>query len=135
MASLDTTALIDLGNPRRPGHVAAATLLRAVLRRGEQICTTRINIAELRVGVERGSDRVREQQKFEQAVSLCVVLELDEAAGDRFGVIQAHLYQLGRPIGDMDALIAAICLTHGQSLITRNPKHFVDIPGLIVETY
>jgi predicted nucleic acid-binding protein len=42
---------------------------------------------------------------------------------------------IGRPAGDMDTLIAAIALAHGQRLVTRNPKHFADVPGLIVESY
>ena len=92
-------------------------------------------MAELRVGIERAGERNAEQQRFELVTSLCVILELDEAARERFGAIQAHLYRLGRPVGDMDALIAAICLTNGQSLMTRNPKHLLDVPGLVTESY
>jgi tRNA(fMet)-specific endonuclease VapC len=135
VAVLDTNVLIDLGDPRRAGHAAAATLVRNVIRRGDPVCTTRINIAELRVGIERATDRAREEQRFERATSSLFVLELDEAAAEHFGRTKAYLFGLGRPVGDMDALIAAICLTHNQRLITRNGKHFADVPGLVVEGY
>jgi predicted nucleic acid-binding protein len=35
----------------------------------------------------------------------------------------------------MDVLIAAVAMANGQELITRNPRHFADIPGLVVATY
>ena len=132
---LDTNVLIDLGDPRRAGHQMAVALSRNVIRNGEPLCTTRINIAELRVGLERAADRAREEQRFERATAALVLLEFDEAAAEHFGRVEAYLYSLGRPVGDMDALIAAICLTHGQRIITRNGKHFADVPGLVVEGY
>jgi tRNA(fMet)-specific endonuclease VapC len=135
MAALDTNVLIDLGDPRRHGYKTAAALVRNVTRQGESVCTTRINIAELRVGLERAADRAREEHRFETATSSLVVLELDEVAAEHFGKITAFLFGLGRPVGDMDALIAAICLAHNQKLITRNRKHFSDVPGLVVEGY
>jgi predicted nucleic acid-binding protein len=63
------------------------------------------------------------------------VLELDEDAARRFGAITARPYRLGRPAGDLDVLVAAVALAHGQSLVTRNPKHFADLPGLTVHAY
>ena len=53
----------------------------------------------------------------------------------RFATIAAHLTRIGRPAGDMDTLIAAVALANDQTLITRNPRHFADIPGFPTESY
>jgi predicted nucleic acid-binding protein len=36
----------------------------------------------------------------------------------------------GLLIGDIDLLIAATALVHGDTLLTRNVRHFQRIPGL-----
>ena len=135
MPVLDTNVLIDLGNPRRSGHADAVALVRDAMARGEAICTTRLNVAELRVGVERAADRASEERRVQRALAPLVILEFDAQSAEHFGRIQGYLLDLGRPIGDMDALIGSVCLTTGQRLITRNPKHFADIPSLIVDGY
>jgi tRNA(fMet)-specific endonuclease VapC len=35
----------------------------------------------------------------------------------------------------LDRLIAATALAHGLALATRNPKHFREIPGLMIEEW
>ena len=41
---------------------------------------------------------------------------------------------LGRPIGDMDLLIAATALRHELTLLTNNRRHFNRIPSLALES-
>jgi len=135
MACLDTNILIDIGNPRRPGHSKAAQLVAEAVNRGEAICTTRFNIAELLVGLERATDRISEEQRFHRAIANLSVLEFDEISAEHFGRVQARLLNIGRPVGDLDVLIAAVCLANGQKLITRNAKHFADVQGLVVVAY
>lgn len=135
MACVDTNVLIDLGNPRRPGHISALAANARAVAAGEALCTTRFNIAELLVGVERAADRARAERSFLLATANLVILEFDEIAAQNFGRIQSHLLNIGRPAGDMDTLIAAVSITNGQRLITRNAKHFADVPGLVIESY
>lgn len=52
------------------------------------------------------------------------ILPFDEAAALRFGAVVAQREAIGRPIGPMDAQIAAICLVHGATLATRNVRDF-----------
>ncbi len=42
---------------------------------------------------------------------------------------------LGKPTGEMDALIAATAMGHKAVLITGNRKHFENIEGLKVEVW
>ncbi|HEY8751130.1 MAG TPA: type II toxin-antitoxin system VapC family toxin [Tepidisphaeraceae bacterium] len=136
MAVLDTTVLIDLlRSPRNTNHVRAARKIIALQAAGAALLTTRINIAELFVGVELSNDPVREEARVQSILNKFGILELDELVARRFGTIAASLQRRGQPSGDLDALIAAIALVNGQSLVTRNPKHFEQIPGLLVETY
>ena len=136
MTCLDTTLLIDLMREQRrnrPGP--ASSKVQQLLARGERLVTTRINLAELRVGVARAADPTAERLAVEQVVAPLVVLEIAAAAADQFGVLEAHLLALGRPVGDFDVMIASVCLVNGCRLVSRNPKHFADMAGLRIESY
>lgn len=52
------------------------------------------------------------------------VLEADQRAAPYFADIRATRRRLGRPIGSMDAWIAAICRRHDVPLVTRNVRDF-----------
>jgi len=128
--------LIDLG--RRvgsPHRQRAQACVSQLLARGELLSTSRLNEAELRVGVEMAADRQAESQKVEQLMAFLAVVEFDGVAARRFAALKAHLRSIGRPAGDFDILIAATAVATGQILVTRNPKHFADMPGLRIETY
>lgn len=136
MAVLDTTLLLDLIRSRRSDeHRRAVAKLSDLRSAGQVLATTRINVAELWVGVERSSDRDAELRRVEGALAGVTVLEVDELAGRRFGLVKARLTKLGAASGDFDMMIAAIALCHGQSVVTRNPRHFKLVPGLVLDTY
>lgn len=138
MACLDTTALIDL-MPRKRGvskHLASLEeLLDSLRREGEMMATTRINLAELYVGLARTSDPQSERKRIANALAGLEILEFDEPASRQFGVVSNRLALIGRPAGDFDAAIAAIAMVNNQRVITRNPRHFIDVPGLDVLIY
>lgn len=136
MACLDTSVLLDL-----TGRAGAAIRNRAQLclaqaaRPGLRRCTTRLSVAELWVGVERSDDPRRERDEMRELLANLDILEFNETAARQFGRITAHLQRIGRPVGDMDVLIASVAMANGQVLVTRNPKHFVGIPALEVISY
>jgi tRNA(fMet)-specific endonuclease VapC len=136
MACLDTTFLIDLAGSKGRGYRRRAEAkLRALQDADEPLTTTRFNVAELWVGVARSSAPEVEGAAVEALVESFLVLEFDSRAARVFGSIAASAHGRGRPVGDMDALIASVALCHGQKLVTRNERHFNEIPGLVVETY
>jgi len=49
--------------------------------------------------------------------------------------VDAMLVKKGRVLSFPDVAIAATALHHNLILVTRNVKHFQDIPGLKVESY
>jgi tRNA(fMet)-specific endonuclease VapC len=46
-----------------------------------------------------------------------------------------ELERAGKPIGNMDLLIAAHALSRRMTLITNNMKHFAHVPGLRTEVW
>jgi toxin FitB len=87
-------------------------------------------LAELRFGMELlepGARRTRLEQAYERiATELFVgrVLVFDRVAADHFGKLRAKRRNAGKPIGAMDALIAAIALANSMILATRNTGNF-----------
>ena len=135
MACLDTTLLIDLGRSRGDLSRRAARKTVELALQGEAVVTTQFNVAELYVGVQLSSDPTREAGSVARVLDGLQVLNFDDRAAWLFAEFAARLRRLGRPIGDMDVLIAASAVAFGHKLITRNPAHFSDIPHLRVESY
>jgi tRNA(fMet)-specific endonuclease VapC len=97
--------------------------------------TSRINEAEFRIGPEMSSERGKELERVERVLAGILILEFNADAALRYAIVKATMFKRGRPIGDCDALIASVALAHGQLLLTRNPRHFRNIPGLHVQSY
>jgi len=135
VACLDTTLLVDLARPEGKWKRRALQKLRQVVDRGERLVTTRFNLAELYVGVERSDDPERDERAVQAVVGDLGVLDFDDRAARLFGQITAYLQKTGRPTGDMDVLIAATSMAAGHWLVTRNASHFENIPDFAVETY
>jgi tRNA(fMet)-specific endonuclease VapC len=59
------------------------------------------------------------------------ILPITQAVMERFAQVRGALpRQIRQQIGDMDILIAATCLEHDLTLLTRNRKDFRQIPNL-----
>lgn len=83
--------------------------------------------------VVRGYQRLRHTtalQRFLQRLSSTEVLPLEEPAAVLAGRIAGDLEAMGRPIGLVDPLIAAIALHHNLVLVTGNVAHFQRIQSL-----
>ncbi|MEK7833931.1 MAG: type II toxin-antitoxin system VapC family toxin [Acidobacteriota bacterium] len=59
------------------------------------------------------------------------VLPFDEAAAERFMQLKAAVKQ----VGTQDLKIAAIALSVGGILVTRNSVDFARVPGLVIEDW
>ena len=136
MACLDTTLLVDLLRSNMERKRQAFEKIEALVRNGEAIVTTRVNLAELYAGIELSDDPERDYERLRATLSYVdAILDFDDMAAQCFGQSTAHLRRIGRPAGDMDVLIAATALANGHCLVTRDVSHFAAIPGLTVEDY
>ncbi len=135
MACLDTTLLVDLARPSGPWKHRALNKLQQLVDLAEELVTTRFNVAEMYVGVERSDNPEREGRAVQTVIGDLGILDFDDRAARLFGQITGYLQSIGRPAGDMDVLIAATCMAAGHCLVTRDASHFQNIPELAVQTY
>jgi tRNA(fMet)-specific endonuclease VapC len=135
MACLDTTVLIDLISNNTRLRARAFSKVGQLLKRSQELTTTRFNVAELYVGAARCKDSSAEQKVIDDLLSDIGILEFDDRCARLFGQVTAFLQSVGKPAGDMDVLIASTALASGHILVTRNRIHFANIPELVVEEY
>jgi len=109
------------------GRQAAIDLLTALAPDGLAISI--ITVGEIYEGIYYGQNRQRHERGFRQFRRLVKVLPITERVAKRFAVIRGELRQRGRIIGDPDLLIGATALEHDLTLVTRNRRHFQEIPG------
>ncbi len=98
-------------------------------------------LAELRHGVERlpaSRRRTRLDEWLRHDLPARFegrVLAIDETIAAAWGVIVARREAKGRPIGVMDAWIAATAETHELTLVTRNTGDFRDAVTAILDPW
>lgn len=123
---LDTNVVSEWVKPRPEPRVVA--WLADVDE--DRVFISVVTIAELRHGIEplsagrrreRLDEWVRDElpQRFEGRV-----LPIDAAVADAWGVLVARRERTGRPIGTMDAFMAATAEVHDLTLVTRNTSDF-----------
>ena len=136
MAVLETTIVIDLlkeSKRRRPGP--ATRKLQELTDRGEIWQIAIFTLAELYVGVAKGSRPEQERAAIEQCVSAFAILPFERSTAEVFGTIVGKLETRGESISDIDALIASVAFERDELVVTRNLRHFERVPGLRVEGY
>lgn len=103
------------------------------LRRSE-IAISIVSHVEIREGVINARDRRAAEQGYRRFLRGTRVLVLSRPVAERAAEIRADLRRRGLPVGTrtMDLLIAATAVEHDLELVTRNARHFRDIPELRV---
>jgi tRNA(fMet)-specific endonuclease VapC len=107
---------------------------KAVLQ-GVRMSTTPINLCELYVGVYGSRDPTRELGKVDGLINLLDVLEFGVDASRIYGEKSNRSQLKNKPIGDFDLIIACIAMSHGEALVTRNIRHFRNVPDLVIEEW
>jgi tRNA(fMet)-specific endonuclease VapC len=90
--------------------------------------------AELRFGYLRVRS-VRLEQLVEGFLATMRVAEWGDPCDRLYAELRAHLERRGKPIGQMDMLIAAHALALGAVLVTDNLREFSTVEGLAVENW
>ncbi len=62
-------------------------------------------------------------------------LPIDDAAAKCFGRFKAALRRVGKPIGDLDLLIAGVAASRRLKVVTNNTEHFERITDISVENW
>lgn len=103
----------------------------------DRIFLSVVTLAELRYGVERmpaGARRARLERWLEQELPLRFegrILPVDEKVAEGWGKAVSRSEELGRPMGVMDAFLAATVEAHHLTLVTRNVGHFLLLKSVL----
>jgi tRNA(fMet)-specific endonuclease VapC len=131
----DTDFFIDIMRSKRQHHDVAVRKLEELDAGGIKISMAAITRFELSSGIEQFVRPDEERARVRRLVRAYPTLPLEGATADRSGEIYGFLRARGTTIGVADALIGATALVYGESVLTRNRKHFSRIQGLQIETY
>jgi len=114
---------------RRP-----ATLAEKFERYAETLNVSMITAAELRFGAEKAG-RPKLAEVVEAYLERLAILDWTNEVTSHYARIRSELERSGKPIGNMDLLIASHAVSQGMTLVTNNIKHFPNVPGLKVEVW
>ena len=114
----------------RIAQVPRANLAFCIVSFHEQVLGCNTYIAQAKTS----ADLVRGYRMFDRVLSAfaaALVLPFDTNAAAIFGGLVAQRVR----IGTMDLRIAAIALSQGLTLLTRNARDFSKVPGLLLEDW
>ncbi len=112
----------------------------SVMARWKSLTDPRLSVsviceAEVLYGLEsKQSERLF--LDFQRAIqNRLKIWPFDELAAQTFAALKARQKRRGRPIADLDLLIAATAKAHNLALATLDTRHFHEIEGLAVEDW
>jgi len=93
-----------------------------------------ITAAELRFGAVKAA-RPKLAELIEAYLDRIAILDWTNEVTHYYARIRSELERSGKPIGNLDLLIASHAVSQGMIVVTNNLKHFSDVPGLKVEVW
>ena len=90
--------------------------------------------AELRYGAERVKSP-KLVATVEAWLGLFTIAPWDDDAARTYAKVRTALDAKGKPIGNLDVLIASHARARGATLVTNNTRHFSQVPGLHLENW
>jgi predicted nucleic acid-binding protein len=130
---LDTDAVSEWVKPRpNPGIIGWMESADE-----DRIFLSVVSLAELRYGVERiaaGRRRSRLEQWLQHELPLRFegrILPVDTNVAEAWGRTVSRSEAAGRPMGIMDAFLAATAETYQMTLVTRNVSHFPLVKAVL----
>ncbi len=137
MILLDTNVVSESLRPRPSSTLVA--WLDAQPAESIYLCTP--VLAELYGGVLRLTEGRRKDhlrlaiERIENELFRGRILTLDSGAAKRYGEVTSIRERMGRPIGQMDALIAAIALSNQAALATRDVGDFLGLGLELIDPF
>ena len=128
MILLDTNVVIAFFN-------GSKSVLERVHSEIDRIALSTLVVAELDYGAKASQKAEENLEKLYRFVDIVRVVPFDLECAKIFGTIKSKLRKMGKPTGEVDALIAATAMSNKAVLVTGNRKHFENIKGLKVEAW
>ncbi len=128
---LDTGIAGDFIDRRRGVYEHA----RQAVARGNRVGIGIPVLAELVYGLEQSVSRDRNMQRLRTALSAWRVWPFDNKAAFEYGRLAAELKRIGRPMQQVDIMIAAIAFSLGNCSVVTADSDLAAVPGLPVENW
>ena len=116
MILLDTNIVIAFFNGNK-------SVLKEISAQIDSIALSVLVIAELDYGAKASQKAKENLEKLYRFVDIVQVVPFDLECAKIFGTIKSKLRKIGKPTGEMDALIAATAMAHKAVIVTGNRKH------------
>ena len=97
---------------------------------GSGAATSAVCLAEIEWGLFKNPSPRRWEGYHRDILPSVTCLLPDRETWTRFARMKARQHQLGRPVADLDLLIAATAVHHNLILATLDVRHFTAIEGL-----
>ena len=130
MTCLDTDVLVSL----LKGKSSAVETISNLENSEGVLFTTSITSYELVKGAYISSKQNSNLKLVKDLLSNLNILNLNEEVIYTAGKIYRDLRKKGKPIGEFDILIAAICISNNETLIS-NDAHFKHVDGLSTQNW
>ena len=121
--------------------ISPITVHMAALASGDDVVITVVTVTEVMKGMlnllQRMEKAGRDAQGFAdferayQTLQSFAVVSFSPEADTQFTAFSPAVRRVGRP----DCQIAAIALASGDTVVTRNTRHFAQIPGVVHEDW
>lgn len=110
------------------------TLVEKFEKYAETLSVSVITAAELRFGAEKAG-RPTLVELVEAYLERLAILDWTNEVTSHYARIRAELERSGKPIGNMDLLIASHAVSQDMTVVTNSVKHFSNVPGLKVDVW
>lgn len=128
---LDTGIASDFSN-RRHGVFERA---RDEVAKGNRIGIGVPVLAELYFGIELSASREKNLQRLQVALAALTIWPFTEEAAAEYGRVAAELRRIGRPMQQVDMMVAAIAFTLPNCTVVSADSDLSAVPGLTVENW
>lgn len=130
MKCLDTDILVAILRGREEAKEKVAELDEE-----NKGATTSVNAFELFFGANKSERKQENLKEASKLLERLTIFPLDLASSKKAAEISAKLATKGETIDFRDAMIAAIAIENGLTLVTRNQVHFKRIKSLKIESW
>lgn len=114
------------------GNRTVAERMRASV---DDAAMSAVTVAELLFGAKCSARPVENLAKLAELFGLLPAIPFDHECAAACEDVENHLRVIGKPIGEINLLIAARALKNGRTLVTHNKRHFENIPNLSADDW
>jgi len=129
MYLLDTDTIIDFFNNDN------SIIKNIEKRKSIPMYISSLTLCELYRGAFLASNPEEEQKNIFRLLINTEFVSLDKKACKIFGKNNSHLSKIGKLTQEVDLMISSIAISKDLILVTRNKKHFENIPELKIEQW